>query len=52
MALLTRAGGGISQMLTIADKGGWGSEKYQQRVFMGTKNVDGEDNWFKLNHTC
>ena len=41
-----------SQMLTIADKGGWGSEKFQQRVFMGTKNVDREDNWFRFNHTC
>ena len=28
---------GVSQMLTIADKGGCGSEKFQQRDFIWTK---------------
>ena len=27
-------------MLIIADKGAGGLKKFQQRVFMGTKNVD------------
>ena len=24
----------------------------QQGVFIGTKNLDREDNWFGFNHTC
>ena len=39
-------------MLTIADKGGWGSEKCQQKEFKGTKNVDRENNLFKFDHIC
>ena len=30
-------------MLTIADKGGGVLKKYQQRMFMGTKNVVREE---------
>ena len=47
-----RGGRGVSQMLTIADKGGWGSEKISTKGFYGYKNVDREDNWFRYNHTC
>ena len=39
----------LSQMLA---RGGGGLTNFNKRVFMGTQNVDGEDNWFKLNHTC
>ena len=39
-------------MLTFADDRGLGSEKIQQSVFMGKKNVDREDNWIRFNHTC
>ena len=39
-------------MLTIADKGGWGSEKISTKVFLGTQNVDREDNWFRFKHMC
>ena len=31
-------------MLTIADKGGVGLKNFQQRDFMGSKNVDREGN--------
>ena len=35
-------GGGGSQMLTIADKGGWGSEIFSRKGFFVNKNVDRE----------
>ena len=37
-------GGGVSKMLTIADKGGWGQESFQQSEFRGSKFVDSEKN--------
>ena len=45
--MLTKAdegGGGVSQMLTIADKGGCGSEKFSTKGFYMNKNVDKEGN--------
>ena len=37
-------GGGVRQMVPIADEGGWVSEKNQQKEFKGTKNVERENN--------
>ena len=37
--MLTRGGGGVNQMLTIADKGGCGSEKFSTKGFYVNKNV-------------
>ena len=45
--MLTKAdegGGGVSRMLTIADKGGWGQKNVQKKKIMGTENVDKENN--------
>ena len=41
---MTKGGGGVSQKLTIADEGGWGSDICQQKEFLGTENVDRETN--------
>ena len=48
--MLTKAdegGGGVSQMLTIADKGVGGQKILQQKC---TKKVDRKLNWFEFNH--
>ena len=37
-------GEGVWQMLTIADKGGWGQKNVQKKKIMGTENVDKENN--------
>ena len=37
-------GEGVWQMLTIADKGGWGQKNVQKKEIMGTENVDKENN--------
>ena len=44
LPLRTRGGGGVSRMLTIADKGGWGQKNVQKKKIMGTENVDKENN--------
>ena len=45
--MLTKAdkgGMGADQMLTIADKEGWGQKIFQQWEFRGSKIVDSEKN--------
>ena len=42
--ITSAAGGGVSRMLTIADKGGKGQKNVQIREIMGTENVDKENN--------
>ena len=37
-------GEGVWQMLTIADKVGWGQKNVQKKKIMGTENVDKENN--------
>ena len=50
--IVVQKGPPVSQMLTIADKGGGVLKKYQQRVVIGKKNAGREENWFRFNHTC
>ena len=35
---------GVSRMLTIADKRGWGQKSVRKKEIMGTENVDKENN--------
>ena len=44
-------GGGVSQMLTIADKGGCGSENFSTKGFYVNKNLNIEGNWFRFYHS-
>ena len=44
-------GRGVGQMLTIADKGGVGLKKFQQRDFFLNKNIDREGNFFRFHHS-
>ena len=42
LTIADEGGGEVSQMLTIADKGGLGSENFSRKVFFVNKNVDRE----------
>ena len=42
LTIADEGGRGVSQMLTIADKGVCGSEKFSTKGFYGYKNVDRE----------
>ena len=44
-------GGGVSQKLTIADKGGCGSEIFSTKGFYVSKNVDREGNLLRFYHS-
>ena len=46
----TRGGGGVSQMLTIADKGGCEFENFSTKGFYVNKHVYREGNLFRFDH--